>query len=158
MIMLRVHGVVGSSPTLAPRALGSSVGRARIQSKKSVLYVGVAKLVRHQTDNLEIVGPSPTPSTSVHESGEMTTRQVRRDVEASIRADRGICGVMWSLITGLQVVTAGSRKTFCGLCPQYRGRSVMVTRQLWELESRFESDVFYHLLSHSRTPFLFWYI
>ena len=25
--------------------------------------VGVAKLVRHQTDNLEIVGPSPTLST-----------------------------------------------------------------------------------------------
>ena len=26
----------------------------------------------------------------------------------------------------------------------YRGRSVMVTRLLWEQASRFESDVFYH--------------
>ena len=65
---------MGSSPILAQGAPGSSVGRARTQSKKSVLYVGVAKLVRHQTDNLEIVGPSPTPSTSVHENGETTTR------------------------------------------------------------------------------------
>ena len=40
------------------------MGSIPIRIRKNCLeYVGVAKLVRHQTDNLEIAGPSPAPST-----------------------------------------------------------------------------------------------
>ena len=39
------------------------VEHVQISKKLSCLYAGVAKLVRHQTDNLEIAGPSPALST-----------------------------------------------------------------------------------------------
>ena len=91
--------------------------------KNCLVYVGVAKLVRHQTDNLEIVGPSPTPSTTLHSWFHQLTWLNRPGPAMAMEIP-------------------------------YRGRSVMVTRQLWELESRFESDVFYHVTRgcHVQTP------
>lgn len=39
--MLEEHGVAGSSPALAQGALGGSVGRARKNIEKTVLFIGI---------------------------------------------------------------------------------------------------------------------
>ena len=83
------------------------------------------------TDNRQTWVRVPVLVPASTKSGETTTRQVRRDVEASIRTDREICGAMQSLITGLQVVTAGSRKTF----PLSGRSSVWLERLIWVQEA-----------------------
>lgn len=61
--MLREHGVVGSSPTLAQGVLGSSVGRARTNIEKTVLLCRGSSAVEHRPDKTGVVRSALTLGT-----------------------------------------------------------------------------------------------